>query len=931
MMGQTSSQIAPSTAQGFASSSTAAPVNTLPRKLKHKQRRSVEQVNKDLNGEESARALLQMRDEAISSVWRPSVEDDLAASSQLMNESYNSQPIISSEQQAPFRKRKRDDKHSERAGKRWKKRRIHNNSSQEDTLYPSEEGSPAPPEAPKALDSLDELFEDPDDETPPESSHKLDDIRSDDGDIASLLQDYEDHDLSLHLLDESHDQAPDEQGNILTSMLPSSLSPPSYPPVSASAQKKRKKKRKRHSALSSDIYAEDGQTSLGVTGQPLFDFDFEAFDELCAANDVGFANLFDDIPGQAVPINSELRKDGDELVHARNITVADSKADASPLSARKGKKRRLSSRSERHEPDHNGAVIPLVSNSSFFDSFDLLNTFQQDQVLPGFEDMQRQSSQEYRPSKASSTESSSHDPSDDMESPEKAYESSKQKASKPKESIAHSDRPLLASSPLVNGEPPRGGAYTSAEITKLEDYREAYCEEHDISTWQFNELVQAPVKGNSTAKFLLQGIYETLPYRKKPSLRRFIHRRFHNFSVRGAWTAEDDEILEQAVAEKGKSWVEVGQMMGRFHEDVRDRWRNYHINKETRSKAFWTDAEIWNLVRAVDECMRLMRRARQKALEEKYEGRDLPTIDLEEEEDDSKLINWQVVSDRMGGTRSRLQCSFKWAHLKDEDRRRFLKEIRAARKGKVDVGNKTPKKSWRVTKAQKKVKQMKAGDKQHLLEALSGCGALLEDNISWQSLGDPEFKSRWSTTDKKVAWAQMKESCPGVIQMHYQDVVNRLMTIHMAEAENLDERYDPNVHGYGSALPPMTKDEKLEHKQKMYKEKLERQKKKRRVKNGGKSYTYKAPEVKSEFFVRDSDEDNGDESTGNMEDQASGTPSTSNSRRSSDDLVSQGRDGLRRTVETADTSIDEYDDEKLPRSRQVSSGSAESLQSLRDV
>lgn len=63
--------------------------------------------------------------------------------------------------------------------------------------------------------------------------------------------------------------------------------------------------------------------------------------------------------------------------------------------------------------------------------------------------------------------------------------------------------------------------------------------------------------------------------------------------------------------------------------------------------------------------------ARLRGLEEKYEGRDIPDAEWHQAQnvDDSKLINWQVVSDRMGGFKSRLQCSFKWesSRMRTED------------------------------------------------------------------------------------------------------------------------------------------------------------------------------------------------------------------------------------------------------------------------
>ena len=928
MMGQSSSLIAPSTAQLPTPNSSAVPLDTSPKKRKHKKknRNRAERIVGDQYEEESAHALIRMREEAVNHVRRPSAEYDLAASSQLMNESYNSHPPTTNFK-ASSKKRKRDDEKDEN---RHKKRKHHDDNLQDKNFTPLlEEPPPDSVAGPKVVDDFDELFEDNEDTSkppsPPQSSHKLDDIQSDDGDVASLLQEYEGHEVSSYPFNGSHEHSEDECANGFTQAQPTSSPPPSCPHAAAKSEGKRKKKRKRHSAPSSDIYAEEGQMSPGVTGQHSFDIDFEAFDAFCAANGVGPANLFDDLPGQAVPIDPSLVDGHEEPAKAADNLAADSDDHAKPSCAAPGKSRRASSRSRRHKHNYSETTVLTVSNNLFFDGFDLLNEHQQDQVLPGFEDMQRQSSQEYQPSRASTTDHSGRSHSGSRNASDSALTSLRKGTSIPKNKILQGRQTPHLSSPAEE-EGPKGGPYSGAEIAKLEKYRDTYCEEHDISTWQFNELVQSLMKHNDKAVAMWQGIHETLPNRTKHSLRRFCHRRFHNFSVRGAWTVEDDELLDQAVAEKGKSWVAVGQMMGRFDEDVRDRWRNYHVNAESRNKEHWTDVEVRNLVRAVDECTQMMRQARRRAWEEKFEGRDLP--ESGPDMDDSKLINWQVVSDRMKGSRSRLQCSFKWAHLRDADRRRFTKEVRAAQKEQdVMAAKKKPKKKpWRKMKALKRVEQMRPGDKQELLEAMSGCGADDEDSIPWQSLGSREFKAQWTTADKQVAWHVMKESFPGAERMDYMDVVNRLMTKHMAEHENLEEKYNPEIHGYGRTRP-LTEAEKEEHKKKKYREKLERQKQRREVKNAGK--LYKAPKIKSEVFVQDSDEDGIGQPTVAMEDPRSATHSNDDSRRSSDGFETQGHGEQGKAVETANTSVDGYDDEELPRSRQASDDLLESLQSLR--
>ena len=133
--------------------------------------------------------------------------------------------------------------------------------------------------------------------------------------------------------------------------------------------------------------------------------------------------------------------------------------------------------------------------------------------------------------------------------------------------------------------------------------------------------------------------------------------------------------------------------------------------------------EIRNLVLAVNDCMQIMKFARKSAKLEKFAGRDVPEDDSSEEAtNDAKLVNWQVVSDRMGGSRSRLQCSFKWGKLNEESRAQAL----------VQKEDEPKKRSWRQIRAHKRVQEMRPGDVYDFLQAVSGCQAA-QEGMSFQS------------------------------------------------------------------------------------------------------------------------------------------------------------------------------------------------------
>ena len=353
----------------------------------------------------------------------------------------------------------------------------------------------------------------------------------------------------------------------------------------------------------------------------------------------------------------------------------------------------------------------------------------------------------------------------------------------------------------------KGGVWTQAEISRLETFRDNYCKENELSTFQFNALVQSVVRYDKAATALFNELHETFPYRTRMSVMRVCRRRFHNFPARGTWTQSEDEGLKQAVSEKGRSWTAVGEMINRFPEDCRDRYRNYHVNAQNRNRESWTDAEILNLRRAVHDCMAKMKGNNKQAKLEKFVGREVPESESESDEEvrDMKLINWQIVSDAMGpgGGRSRLQCSLKWAQLRMMERAQYMRRVNDALRGRSPTENGTatkPKRgNWRVRQAQRTVNNMKSGDRYDFLQALATCNAREEENIAWKLLGDEAFRSRWTVNERKAALQRFKNEVPEGNNMNYRDVVNPLLTKLMAESSHrLGERWnrglDPDVN-----------------------------------------------------------------------------------------------------------------------------------------
>ena len=400
----------------------------------------------------------------------------------------------------------------------------------------------------------------------------------------------------------------------------------------------------------------------------------------------------------------------------------------------------------------------------------------------------------------------------------------------------------------------KGGPYTAAEAEKLDRFRDSYCEANNMSIEQFNNHIQSSMRGNPTATEIFNECHEALPYRPRMSVQKYCRRHFHNFQ-RGTWSAEEDEMLKYAVAEKGNNWKAISEMVGRMADDCRDRYRNYVHNSENRNREQWTNEEIQSFCNAIDYCTQAMKDERRQARIEKYGEDALDTESGSDPEDnDMKLINWQVVSDRMGGMRSRLQCIFKWSQLQTTQQKELLRKYRDVRL--LEEGKSETKNPWRKKRAMEKVANMKIGDQHALLRAIVDSGATTEGNIPWKSIGDDDFRAMWNSTDKKEAWWKMKKHVADAESMDYREVANEIISrILTIAGDELDDRWDPQVHGDVNAKK--RKKRKAKGKQREDKEE-ERRGEERRARR---KHKQSAPR-KNDLFVNDSDEETPDSANG---------------------------------------------------------------------
>ncbi|KAF4554547.1 Myb-like DNA-binding domain-containing protein 1 [Elsinoe fawcettii] len=200
-------------------------------------------------------------------------------------------------------------------------------------------------------------------------------------------------------------------------------------------------------------------------------------------------------------------------------------------------------------------------------------------------------------------------------------------------------------------ESTRSGPFTAAEVAKIEETVVEYCESNGKSEAEFKEMIRPDSSDKSGGAEVFSLLVDTLGGRSRKSIRQFCRRKYST-AHRGPWTPEEDADLKEAYEEKPGNWVHIAQLLGRLAEDCRDRWRDY-VGNPARNDGIWTAEEESELEHAVAKCIARMRENRLKL----GQG-DAEDVDLEAN------VNWQVVSDMIGKSRSRIQCRYKWSKLR---------------------------------------------------------------------------------------------------------------------------------------------------------------------------------------------------------------------------------------------------------------------------
>ena len=259
-----------------------------------------------------------------------------------------------------------------------------------------------------------------------------------------------------------------------------------------------------------------------------------------------------------------------------------------------------------------------------------------------------------------------------------------------------------------------GGNFSQEEVDMINNFMAQYCARNRMTR---DQLCQRVWSNERRKDNFWDDVANILPSRTRASVYKHIRRAYHVFAARGKWTPNEDKELGQLVEEKGKQWKQIGVLLGRMPEDCRDRWRNYVKCGEKRIQNKW----------GVDEEDRL--RGVVTQLLASFPGQD---------------INWTEVSELMGGTRSRIQCRYKWTKL-----------TKRAAMAKIDA--------------------MMPGDKISLLQFLKDSGYEEESQVDWDGFAALDSRGFWSGKELQEAFERLKSTLLDAAAKPFRQIVIGLL------------------------------------------------------------------------------------------------------------------------------------------------------------
>ncbi|QEU58985.1 Nsi1/Reb1 [Kluyveromyces lactis] len=287
-----------------------------------------------------------------------------------------------------------------------------------------------------------------------------------------------------------------------------------------------------------------------------------------------------------------------------------------------------------------------------------------------------------------------------------------------------------------------GKSFDESEEEALEQFIKEYQKIRGLSRRQICERIWSNERRKDD---FWTNICRVLPYRTRSSIYKHVRRKYHIFEQRGKWTPEEDAELARWCAEKEGQWSNIGKVLGRMPEDCRDRWRNYVKCGPNRAANKWSVEEEEKLKNVIHQMLDNASTAYEDGEDDEMKDSSTKIEDsgdadmLDVQDSDKKpsisnskkkaaakdIINWTVVSEQMGGSRSRIQCRYKWNKLLKKE-------------------------------ALNKIKNISDDDKFWLLTKLRDMGFTEDSQVDWEELSTLMPGRRWTGTELKLLYEKVR-------------------------------------------------------------------------------------------------------------------------------------------------------------------------------
>lgn len=267
-------------------------------------------------------------------------------------------------------------------------------------------------------------------------------------------------------------------------------------------------------------------------------------------------------------------------------------------------------------------------------------------------------------------------------------------------------------------------------------------------------------------------IFAELPDRQRQKTINATRKKFHNFVARGTWTPEQDAELTALIGIHGTTWSKIAALINRHPEDLRDRYRNYIVCGANQRKDTWEEGEEQLLTQIVINSMREIDQLR-------IENPEKPIWQKTYDE----LLDWQLISEQMGRTRSRLQCITKWKAM----------NLKASGNDTLESSENADV-SFSLEKARRQITQMPEEERHRLLLAINETSVDDDRKIPWQKLIDKPYRNTWHRYTQMLLWHRFKQTVPQYQNKTTRDIAQFLVDQfnHTRELPAIDTMtYDP--------------------------------------------------------------------------------------------------------------------------------------------